>query len=210
MRTKMSSIHYTPDWSFECQHSGRVCGVDEAGRGPLAGPVVAAAVIFPRQIVPEGLTDSKRLSHSQRERLLNIITSSALFGIGISEPEEIDRINILQASLTAMQRAIADLPIQPDMALIDGNKLPALPMPAQAIVKGDARSFSIAAASIIAKVTRDRLMARAHERFPFYGLAGHKGYPTKAHRADIERRGASPIHRFSFGSVKAAKRLTYL
>ena len=105
-----------------------------------------------------------------------------------------------------MKRAIADLPTQPDMALIDGNKLPSLSMPAQAIVKGDARSFSIAAASILAKVTRDRLMARAHERFPFYSLDGHKGYPTKAHRAHIETSGASPIHRFSFGTISAAKK----
>jgi ribonuclease HII len=210
MSTKMSVIKYTPDWSFERQHSGRVCGVDEAGRGPLAGPVVAAAVIFPRQIVPDGLTDSKRLSHRQREHLLNIIKETALFGIGISEPEEIDRVNILQASLTAMQRAIADLPLRPDMALIDGNKLPVLEMPAEAIVKGDARSFSIAAASIIAKVTRDRLMIRAHTRFPAYSLDRHKGYPTQAHRADIDRFGASPIHRFSFGRLKKAKPLTSL
>lgn len=210
MRTKISSVNYTPDWSFERQSTGLICGVDEAGRGPLAGPVVAAAVIFPHQIAPDGLTDSKRLSHSQRERLLNIITASALFGIGISEPEEIDRINILQASLTAMQRAIADLPVTPDMALIDGNKCPQLSMPAKAIVKGDARSFSIAAASIIAKVTRDRLMAHAHERFPLYGFKGHKGYPTKAHRGHIDNHGASPIHRFSFGTVATAKKLTYL
>lgn len=206
----MSSVNYTPDWSFERQHPGLVCGVDEAGRGPLAGPVVAAAVIFPRQTAPEGLTDSKRLSHEQRERLLNIITSTAIFGIGISEPEEIDRINILQASLTAMQRAVADLPTMPDTALIDGNKCPALPMPAHAIVKGDARSFSIAAASIIAKVTRDRLLMQADNRFPLYGLKGHKGYPTAAHRRHIDSHGASPVHRLSFGALGAAKKLTYL
>lgn len=208
MRTKMSSINYTPDWSFERQYPGLVCGVDEAGRGPLAGPVVAAAVMFPRQTAPEGLTDSKRLSHKQREHLLNIITSTAIFGIGISEPEEIDRINILQASLTAMQRAIHDLPTQPDMALIDGNKCPDLPITARAIVKGDARSFSIAAASIIAKVTRDRLMMQADRRFALYGLKGHKGYPTQAHRRLIDTYGVSPIHRLSFSSLGATKKLT--
>lgn len=197
----MSSINYTPDWSFECQHTGRVCGVDEAGRGPLAGPVVAAAVIFPRRHAPDGLTDSKRLSHTQRERLLNNLKKNVIIGIGISEPEEIDRINILQASLIAMKRAIMDLPIQPDIALIDGNKAPPLDIATQTIIKGDARSFSIAAASIVAKVTRDRIMTRANSRFHGYTLDGHKGYPTRAHRAAIEELGASPIHRFSFGSV---------
>jgi len=133
---------------------------------------------------------------------MNVITQSAIIGIGISEPEEIDRINILQASLTAMRRAILDLETRPIAALIDGNKIPDIDLPCQAIVKGDARSFSIAAASIVAKVTRDRLMTRANTRFVGYNLDRHKGYPTKAHRAQIERLGASPIHRFSFGSVK--------
>ena len=204
----MSSLNFTPDWSFERQYTGHICGVDEAGRGPLAGPVVAAAVIFPRQHAPDGLTDSKRLSHTQRERLLNILKKNIIFGIGISEPEEIDRINILQASLIAMKRAIKDLPIRPDMALIDGNKAPSIDMPCQTIIKGDARSFSIAAASIVAKVTRDRLMAHADTRFPAYGLAGHKGYPTRAHREAVASCGASPIHRFSFGSVKNVKRIS--
>ena len=198
----MSSVKYTPNWSFERQFTKNVCGVDEAGRGPLAGPVVAAAVIFPRQHAPDGLTDSKRLSHSQREHLLNIINKNAIIGIGISEPEEIDRINILQASLTAMARAIADLPIKAETALIDGNKCPNISIPCQSIVKGDARSFSIAAASIVAKVTRDRIMAQAHERYPAYDLDRHKGYPTKAHREIIDDHGPAPIHRFSFGRVK--------
>ena len=198
----MSSLNYTPDWSFERQYTGPVCGVDEAGRGPLAGPVVAAAVYFPYRRAPQGLNDSKRLSHAQRERLMNIITQNAIIGIGISEPEEIDRINILQASLTAMRRAILDLETRPIAALIDGNKTPDIDLPCQAIVKGDARSFSIAAASIVAKVTRDRLMTRANARFHGYDLDRHKGYPTKAHRAQIERLGASPIHRVRCGSVK--------
>ena len=202
MRQKISSVKYTPNWSFERQFSENVCGVDEAGRGPLAGPVVAAAVIFPRQHAPDGLTDSKRLSHRQREHLLNIIHKTAIIGIGISEPEEIDRINILQASLTAMKRAIADLPVRADAALIDGNKCPDILIPCQAIVKGDARSFSIAAASIVAKVTRDRLMARAHQRYPAYDLDRHKGYPTQAHREKLNEYGPAPIHRFSFGRVR--------
>ena len=200
----MSPNQYTPDWSFEDRYTGLVCGVDEAGRGPLAGPVVAAAVIFPKHQAPLGLTDSKRLSHKQREHLLNIIEQTALIGIGISEPEEIDRINILQASLTAMKRAVLDLETPPAAALIDGNKLPELTLPCEAIVKGDARSFSIAAASIVAKVTRDRLMKRANARFSGYDLDRHKGYPTKAHRAQIIKLGPAPIHRFSFSPVKAA------
>ena len=204
----MSSLKYTPDWSFEHQHKGIICGVDEAGRGPLAGPVVAAAVIFPRQCPPHGLNDSKCLSHSQREQLLNDLKKTVIIGIGISEPEEIDRINILQASLIAMKRAIEDLETPPDIALIDGNKTPPINMPCEAIVKGDARSYSIAAASIVAKVTRDHIMTRADARFPAFGLAGHKGYPTRAHRASVEIHGASPIHRFSFGSVKTAGRMS--
>ena len=200
----MTSLKYTPDWSFEDQYSGCVCGVDEAGRGPLAGPVVAAAVIFPHRNAPIGLTDSKKLSHGQRERLLNIIRQKAIIAIGISEPEEIDRINILQASLTAMRRAIQALETRPEIALIDGNKIPKIDLPCQAIVKGDARSFSIAAASIVAKVTRDQIMLGAHTRFPGYGLDRHKGYPTKAHREQLRSIGPSPIHRFSFGSVKPA------
>lgn len=195
---------FTPDFSFERQCFGPVCGVDEAGRGPLAGPVVAAAVILAPARIPEGLNDSKALSQKKRELLLNAVLKSAQIGIGISEPEEIDRINILQASLIAMRRAVLALPILPDMALIDGNKLPELPCSAQAIVKGDSRSLSIAAASIVAKVTRDRLMAEADLRYPGYGLAGHKGYPTKAHIQAVQTLGPSPIHRFSFKPVGLA------
>jgi len=192
----------TPDLSFERLHEGVICGVDEAGRGPLAGPVVAAAVILTPNDIPDGLNDSKTLSEIRRELLLNMIKKSAKFGIGIAEPEEIDRINILGASLIAMRRAVLALPILPNMALIDGNKLPELPCAAEAIVKGDSKSLSIAAASIIAKVTRDRLMVEAETRYPGYGFAQHKGYPTTAHMVALEKLGPCSIHRRSFAPVK--------
>ena len=193
-----------PDFSFETQAGasrGRIiCGVDEAGRGPLAGPVVAAAVIINPENIPAGLNDSKALSHSARERLLNILTKRAKIGIGISEPGEIDRVNILWATMAAMSRAIENLNISVDCALIDGNRVPPnLVCDAHAIVKGDAKSLSIAAASIVAKVTRDKIMAEADSRFPGYGWAGHKGYPTKVHREAVETLGRSPAHRWSFG-----------
>ena len=195
---------FTPDFSFERQCCGPVCGVDEAGRGPLAGPVVAAAVILTPARIPEGLNDSKALSPKQRELLLNAIEKNAQIGIGIAEPEEIDRLNILGATLAAMRRAVLALPNLPEMALIDGNKLPELPCEAQTIVKGDSRSLSIAAASIVAKVTRDRLMVEAEARYTGYGLAGHKGYPTKVHMEAVNTIGASPIHRRSFKPVRLA------
>lgn len=193
-----------PDFTFETEQgatSGRIiCGVDEAGRGPLAGPVVASAVILNPGNIPAGLNDSKAMSHSARERLLNILTCEAKIGIGIAEPGEIDRINILWASMIAMRRAVENLGITVDCALIDGNRVPpGLSCPAHAIVKGDAKSLSIAAASIVAKVTRDRLMAEADARFPGYGWAGHKGYPTKAHKAAVMEMGRSPAHRWTFG-----------
>ena len=196
-----------PDFTNETKagaHLGRkICGVDEAGRGPLSGPVVAAAVILDPENIPEGLNDSKALSHLARERLLNILLRNAKIGIGIAEPGEIDRINILWASMEAMRRAVENLNISVDYALIDGNRTPpGLICDAEPIVKGDAKSFSIAAASIAAKVTRDRLMAEADGRFPGYGLAGHKGYPTKAHREAVENLGRSPAHRWSFGRKK--------
>ncbi len=193
-----------PDFSYETKagaHQGRnICGVDEAGRGPLAGPVVAAAVILSPDNIPEGLNDSKALSHSARERLLNILVQNAKIGIGISEPGEIDRINILWASMTAMRRAVENLDISVDYALIDGNRIPPdLMCDAHAIVKGDAKSLSISAASIVAKVMRDRIMAEADSRFPGYGWGQHKGYPTKTHRAAVETLGRSPAHRWTFG-----------
>ena len=196
-----------PDFTNETKagaHLGRkICGVDEAGRGPLSGPVVAAAVILDPENIPEGLNDSKALSHLARERLLNILLRNAKIGIGIAEPGEIDRINILWASMEAMRRAVENLNISVDYVLIDGNRTPpGLICDAEPIVKGDAKSFSIAAASIAAKVTRDRIMAEADGRFPGYGWAGHKGYPTKAHREAVEKLGRSPAHRWSFGRKK--------
>ena len=198
----MTKPKYSPDFTHEAHIGGRICGVDEAGRGPLAGPVIAAAVILNPDVIPAGLNDSKALSPARRERLLNELMFVAEIGIGICEPEEIDRLNILWASMTAMKRAVEALGRSVDHALIDGNRIPPnLPCEATALVKGDARSLSIAAASIVAKVTRDRIMVEADMRFPGYGLAAHKGYPTKAHMEALDRLGASPIHRRSFGPV---------
>ncbi len=163
---------------------------------------MAAAVILAPNKTPEGLNDSKKMSKIRRELLLNEIVTHAFVGIGIAEAEEIDRVNILQATMVAMRRAVLALPVRPDIALIDGNRCPDLPCPSEAIVKGDARSLSIAAASIVAKVTRDKLMVEADVRFPAYGFAGHKGYGTKAHRQAIEQHGPCPIHRRSFAPVK--------
>lgn len=191
-----------PDLFFERQCCGPVCGVDEAGRGPLAGPVVAAAVILAPDKIPEGLNDSKVLSQIRRELLLNELVKNAQIGIGIAEPEEIDRVNILGASLIAMRRAVLALPCLPDKALIDGNKLPDLPCDAEYVIKGDARSLSIAAASIIAKVTRDRLMIESETRYPGYSFAQHKGYATELHRGQIKKLGPCPIHRRSFAPIK--------
>lgn len=193
-----------PDFSFESRYQGPVAGVDEAGRGPLAGPVVTAAVILDTDNIPEGLNDSKKLSEAKRERLYGEIFATAQIGVGIAEPEEIDRINVLAATMIAMQRAVADLPKKPSAVLIDGNRTPHFDMPCEAIVKGDGKSLSIAAASIIAKVTRDRLMVLADTRFPGYGLSGHKGYPTQSHREALINIEASPLHRRSYAPVKTA------
>lgn len=200
-----------PNRRFETQLASkgftRICGVDEAGRGPLAGPVVAAAVILTHSSlvgrIPRGLNDSKALSQEAREHLLNEIFDYCAVGVGIAEPEEIDRVNILNASLNAMARAVQALPIKADHALVDGNRRAPLSCEQTTIIKGDARSQSIAAASIVAKVTRDRLMVDACARYPAYGLAQHKGYPTKAHRGALARYGAAPIHRRSFAPIKA-------
>lgn len=193
-----------PDWSYEALYEGPVCGVDEAGRGPLSGPVVAGAVILDPRNIPKGLNDSKALSEMRREYLLNEILQTAYVSIGIAEPEEVDRINVLAASMIAMKRAVEGLGSRPVAALIDGNRTPDLKIPAEAIVKGDAKSLSIAAASIVAKVTRDRLMKQADERFPGFGFSGHKGYPTKMHRERLMDVGPCPIHRFSYAPVKVA------
>ena len=181
--------------------SGRIAGIDEAGRGPLAGPVTAAAVILSPDHIPEGLNDSKQLSAKTRDRLFDLIYPQAEVGIGWASPEEIDRINIRQATFLAMERAVAALPAPPDHALVDGNALPDLPCPATAIVKGDTRSLSIAAASIIAKVSRDRAMVALAQQHPGYGWETNSGYPTKSHLAALERHGVSPAHRRSFKPV---------
>ena len=176
-----------------------VCGIDESGRGPLAGPVCAAAVILPPDCDIPGLNDSKKLSEKKREALFPVIQEKALaFGIGWATAEEIDRVNILQATFLAMARAVEALPAPADYALVDGNRMPPLPIPGETIVKGDATSASIAAASILAKVSRDRLLRRLDEEHPEYGFAKHKGYGTKAHYEAIRKYGLLPEHRRSF------------
>lgn len=178
---------------------GVVCGVDEAGRGPLAGPVCAAAVILPRGLVIEGLNDSKKLTEKRRESLYGEITSSAeAYGIAFASVEEIEKLNILGATYLAMNRAIAALGCEIDLALIDGNRNAGIEYPSRTVVKGDSLCASIAAASVLAKVTRDRYMTELDERYPGYGFAKHKGYGTKAHYAAIRELGASPVHRPSF------------
>jgi ribonuclease HII len=178
-------------------------GVDEVGRGPLAGAVVVAAVILDPQKPIEGLTDSKKLSEKKREKLSAEIKEKALsWCIARAEVEEIDEINILQASLLAMKRAVEGLHIQPEHVLIDGNRCPDMPYSMQAIVKGDAIEPAIGAASIIAKVARDQEMIELDKVYPEYGLAGHKGYPTKKHMAAIKEHGVTKIHRRSFSPVK--------
>ena len=182
---------------------GLVAGVDEVGRGPLAGPVIAAAVILDPRRPIEGLADSKQLSEKRREQLSTIIQQQALaWSLGRAEVEEIDRINILQASLLAMQRAVAGLSCRPTMALVDGNKLPQLDCPAESIIKGDSKVPAISAASIIAKVARDREMLELDTKYPGYGLAKHKGYPTRVHLLALEELGISQIHRRSYKPVK--------
>jgi len=180
-----------------------VCGVDEVGRGPLAGPVVAAAVILDPRKPIDGLADSKKLSEKRREQLYELICGRALaFAVGRAEVAEIDEINILQASLVAMQRAVTALKRSPQLALVDGNRLPKLSCPARAIVGGDAIEPCISAASIVAKVLRDREMVELDRRYPGYGLARHKGYPTKVHLEALSELGVSEIHRRSFGPVR--------
>lgn len=180
-----------------------VAGVDEVGRGPLAGPVVAAAVILDPARPIGGLADSKKLTEARREALAPVIRECALaWALGRAEVEEIDALNILQASLLAMRRAVLALAAAPEFALIDGNRCPELPCPAEAVVKGDSRVAAISAASIIAKVARDREMIELDARYPGYGLAGHKGYPSPAHLDALARLGVTPIHRRSFAPVR--------
>ena len=176
-----------------------VCGVDEAGRGPLAGPVCAAAVILPPHAMIPGLNDSKKLSDNKRRELFPLIQQQAIaYGIAFASQEEIDEINILQATFLAMKRALEQLTVTPDLALIDGNRMTDFGLPARTIVKGDSLSANIAAASILAKVTRDDLMVRIGEEHPGYGFEIHKGYGTKAHYAALEKLGPCPVHRMTF------------
>lgn len=185
-----------------------VAGVDEAGVGPIAGPVVAAAVVFAPESFISGVDDSKRLSEKRRKTLLAVIRERALaFGVGLAAVDEIDRINIYQAALLACLRAVGALGLRPDHVLVDGRRIPALALPQTRIVGGDRKSFCIAAASIVAKVERDRIMCEYDRRFPGYGFARHKGYCTAEHLAAVERLGPSPIHRTSFAPVMAAAQL---
>ena len=185
--------------SFRAQGYTVICGVDEAGRGPLAGPVCAAAVILPDHIEIPGLTDSKKLSDKKRRELFPIIKEQAIaYGIGLASEKEIDEINILQATFLAMQRAIDQLEGKADLALIDGNREKDFGLPVKTVVKGDSLSANIAAASVLAKVTRDDIMTEMAETYPGYGFEIHKGYGTKAHYAALTEKGPSPIHRMTF------------
>lgn len=182
----------------------RIAGVDEVGRGPLAGPVVACACILPKGVVFHGIKDSKALSQKERKRLSDHLTThpDVHFALGIVEPEKIDEINILRATLLAMKKAIDALSVKPDFGLIDGRDCPPTDLAMRAVIRGDSVSQSIGAASIIAKVYRDELMDRYHEEYPLYGFDKHKGYGTAYHRNAIDKYGLTPIHRRSFGIVK--------
>ena len=185
--------------SFYSEQIKLICGVDEAGRGPLAGPVCAAAVILPEHLEIPGLTDSKKLTDKKRRELFPLIQEQAIaYGIGFATEKEIDEINILQATFLAMQRALDQLTVRPDLALIDGNREKDFGLPVKTVVKGDSLSANIAAASVLAKVTRDNLMVELSEKYPEYGFEIHKGYGTKAHYAALREFGASPIHRMTF------------
>lgn len=190
-------------WAIEdeCRAEGYtvICGVDEAGRGPLAGPVCAAAVILPDHLELPGLNDSKKLSDKKRRELFPLIKEQAIaYGIGLADEKEIDEINILQATYLAMERAIAQLEGKADLALVDGNRAKDFGLPVKTVVKGDSLSASIAAASILAKVTRDDMMEAYAGEYPGYGFEIHKGYGTKAHYAALTEKGPSPIHRMTF------------
>ncbi len=191
-----------PNYEFEEKARANgyacVCGIDEAGRGPLAGNVVAAAVILPIGLEIEGLDDSKKLSEKKREALFDVITKHAIYSIAWATPAEIDELNILNATMLAMRRAVEGLSQKADFALIDGNCSRGFAIPTETIVGGDAKSMSVAAASVLAKVTRDRQCLMLDKAYPAYGFAGHKGYPTKAHKAKVMELGPTPEHRRSF------------
>ena len=192
-------LEYTIEQSLVDQGYEFVCGVDEAGRGPLCGPVVAAACILPMGLYIEGLNDSKKLTEKKRDALYDLIIEKAIaYGIAECTPEEIDEYNILNASMLAMRRAVEKLSVKADFALIDGNCSRGFTIPTETVVKGDAKSASIAAASILAKVTRDRGCIELDKQYPMYGIAKHKGYPTKDHMNAVREHGVAPIYRKSF------------
>ncbi len=198
---------YSFDSQFRQRGLQRIAGVDEAGRGPWAGPVVAAAVILAPETVIDGLNDSKKLTPLQRENLFPVITANALaFGVGIADQSIIDSINILQATFKAMKDAVAALSVTPDFILVDGSQIPAFGIERQAVIQGDAKSASIAAASIIAKVTRDRIMCEAAAHYPDYHFHKHKGYGTPEHQSALMKHGPCPLHRKSFAPVRACLR----
>jgi len=192
-----------PDLSLESAFTGLIAGVDEVGRGPWAGPVVAAAVILDVKRLPTGINDSKKLSAAKREALYDVILASTRSGIGMATVEEIDELNILQASLLAMRRAVELLGVMPDIALVDGNHAPKLACKVKTVIGGDALSLSIAAASIIAKVTRDRLMCELAAECPGYGWETNAGYGTKTHQDGLSKLGVTKHHRRSFAPIKA-------
>lgn len=189
---------YTYDQTIAAQGFSCVCGVDEAGRGPLAGPVYAAAVILSVGTELDGLNDSKKLTEKKRDLLFELITQTAIYAVASASEAEIDALNILQASLLAMRRAVAALSRQPDYVLVDGNCDPGLAIPTQTVIKGDGTSACIAAASILAKVARDRYLLELDKQYPLYQFAKHKGYPTKLHYELLDIHGASNVHRQSF------------
>jgi ribonuclease HII len=191
----------TPTYDIERDFDGPIAGVDEAGRGPWAGPVVAAAVILDPATAPDGLRDSKTLTESRRRALAAALWRSARIGVGVASVDEIDSLNILRASLLAMSRAVANLPVAPATALIDGHIRPKLPCRSFAIIRGDAKSMSIAAASIIAKTTRDRMMLELSRDYPDYGWQSNKGYAAPVHREALNRFGVTPHHRRSFSPI---------
>jgi ribonuclease HII len=191
-----------PDFHLEAATDGPVAGIDEAGRGPWAGPVVAAAVILDPDTIPDGLDDSKTLTARQRAELYAALEGCARLGVGAASVAEIDALNVLEATMLAMRRALDRLRLVPALALVDGNRAPLLACPARAIVKGDGRSLSIAAASIVAKVTRDRLMARLARAHPGFGWERNAGYGTAEHRAALARQGPTPHHRQSFAPIR--------
>ncbi len=200
----MTTVKEKPDL-YEIENTLRsrgltlICGIDEAGRGPLAGPVCAAAVILPPGLIIDGLNDSKKLTEKKRDALYGVITAQAVsWGIGLATPQEIDTLNILQATYLAMHRAVNGLSLLPDYVLVDGNGDPRLLLPTETVVKGDGRSACIAAASVLAKVTRHRLLTALGAQYPEYGFEQHKGYPTKAHYEAIAKYGVTPEHRQSF------------